>query len=554
MPWLSWRLALRRARRVWRRSLQLRTIALTVVLSSVAIGIIGGTMAMSIGGQLYETRRTQILAEAARAVLQGQSVLDEAATTVGEGPDSLNVLQNSLLPSIGSASTAQDIAIRRAPGQETPTTLQDTTTSDFPQQLVSEDLREAVRTDTGQLSLQPVRLELQDGSTAETGEGTVPGLVVGASLQVPTAGQYELYLVYDLGETQRTLDFLLQILFVGSIALIALIGGVVYVVTRTVVGPVREAARTSEKLAAGELEERLPERGEDVLSTLARSFNRMADSLQSQITQLADLSRVQQRFVSDVSHELRTPLTTIRLAGDVLYDQREDYPPATARTAELLKTQIERFELLLADLLEISRFDARAVELETEPTNLANLTEESIETVQPLADGVGSELRLVAPGGHMDVEVDGRRIRRILRNLLGNAIEHGEGRPIVVTVDSNQTAVAIAVRDYGIGMTSEQMGRVFDRFWRADPSRRRSIGGTGLGLAISLEDANLHDGRLDVWSEPGLGSCFRLTLPRDRRVPIRLSPVELPPAEVLDELLPAEQRDERMGGAGDARR
>ncbi len=554
MPWLSWRLALRRARRVWRRSLQLRTIALTVVLSSVAIGIIGGTMAMSIGGQLYETRRTQILAEAARAVLQGQSVLDEAATTVGEGPDGLNVLQNSLLPSIGSASTAQDIAIRRAPGQETPTTLQDTTTSDFPQQLVSEDLREAVRTDTGQLSLQPVRLELQDESTPDPAEGTVPGLVVGASLQVPTAGQYELYLVYDLGETQRTLDFLLQILFVGSIALIALIGGVVYVVTRTVVGPVREAARTSEKLAAGELEERLPERGEDVLSTLARSFNRMADSLQSQITQLADLSRVQQRFVSDVSHELRTPLTTIRLAGDVLYDQREDYPPATARTAELLKTQIERFELLLADLLEISRFDARAVELETEPTNLANLTEESIETVQPLADGVGSELRLVAPGGHMDVEVDGRRIRRILRNLLGNAIEHGEGRPIVVTVDSNQTAVAIAVRDYGIGMTSEQIGRVFDRFWRADPSRRRSIGGTGLGLAISLEDANLHDGRLDVWSEPGGGSCFRLTLPRDRRVPIRLSPVELPPAEVLDELLPVDQRDERMGGAGDARR
>jgi two-component system sensor histidine kinase MtrB len=554
MPWLSWRLALRRARRVWRRSLQLRTIALTVVLSSVAIGIIGGTMAMSIGGQLYETRRTQILAEAARAVLQGQSVLDEAATTVGEGPDGLNVLQNSLLPSIGAASTAQDIAIRRAPGQETPTTLQDTTTSDFPQQLVSEDLREAVRTDTGQLSLQPVRLELQDGSTPAPAEGTAPGLVVGASLQVPTAGQYELYLVYDLGETQRTLDFLLQILFVGSIALIALIGGVVYVVTRTVVGPVREAARTSEKLAAGELEERLPERGEDVLSTLARSFNRMADSLQSQITQLADLSRVQQRFVSDVSHELRTPLTTIRLAGDVLYDQREDYPPATARTAELLKTQIERFELLLADLLEISRFDARAVELETEPTNLANLTGEAIETVQPLADGVGSELRLVAPGGHMDVEVDGRRIRRILRNLLGNAIEHGEGRPIVVTVDSNQTAVAIAVRDYGIGMTPEQMGRVFDRFWRADPSRRRSIGGTGLGLAISLEDANLHDGRLDVWSEPGVGSCFRLTLPRDRRVPIRLSPVELPPAEVLDELLPAVDRDERMGGAGDAHR
>ena len=120
-------------------------------------------------------------------------------------------------------------------------------------------------------------------------------------------------------------------------------------------------------------------------------------------------------------------------------------------------------------------------------------------------------------------------MRRILRNLLGNAIEHGEGKPIVIMVDSNETAIAITVRDYGIGMSPSQLERVFDRFWRADPSRQRTIGGTGLGLAIAREDAAIHEGILEVWSEPGDGACFRLTLPRERGTRIAASPLDLPP-------------------------
>ncbi len=318
-------------------------------------------------------------------------------------------------------------------------------------------------------------------------------------------------------------------LLLGGLALILLIGAVTWVVVRLVVGPIRVAAETAQKLAAGELEQRIPERGDDVIATLARSFNGMADSLQKQIVRLATLSQVQQRFVSDVSHELRTPLTTIRLAGDVLYDQRDAFPPATARTAELLRTQVQRFEILLADLLEMSRYDAGAVEVDTEPTNLVRLVEDAVESVSSLAETKGSELRIVAPGGYFEAEVEARRIRRILQNLLGNAIDHGEGKPIIVYVDSDESAVALAVRDYGIGMTPAAMERVFDRFWRADPSRQRTTGGTGLGLAISLEDAALHGGWLEVWSAPGQGSCFRLTLPRTVGGLIRSSPLELPP-------------------------
>ena len=194
-------------------------------------------------------------------------------------------------------------------------------------------------------------------------------------------------------------------------------------------------------------------RGEDELATLGRSFNAMADSIESQIKELADLSLVQQRFVSDVSHELRTPLTTIRLAADMINDQRDEFDPATARAAELLNAQVQRFEVLLTDLLEISRYDAGSVQLELEPTSLAHLAEDVIASMQQLADQHGTDVRLVAPGGYSPVDMDPRRVRRVVRNLLGNAIEHGEGRPIVVTVDSDQQAVALGVRDYGLGMT-----------------------------------------------------------------------------------------------------
>jgi two-component system sensor histidine kinase MtrB len=126
-------------------------------------------------------------------------------------------------------------------------------------------------------------------------------------------------------------------------------------------------------------------------------------------------------------------------------------------------------------------------------------------------------------------EVDQRRIERILRNLVVNALEHGEGRDVVIRLGSADGAVAVGVRDYGIGLKPGEASRVFHRFWRADTSRVRTTGGTGLGLSIAVEDAHLHGGWLQAWGEPGGGSHFRLTLPRTRggeigRAPFRLEP------------------------------
>ncbi|TFC49811.1 HAMP domain-containing histidine kinase [Cryobacterium sp. TMT2-10] len=486
----------------------------------MAIGVVGVYVSVSVGNDLFQSRLSQVLVDSSRATAAAQGIFDasDAADRV-----EVQALVGSARTLITAASSSQLIAIFRVPGQDASTVApQDSSSFGDSNGVITSDLRSSVQDNAGEQFWQSVTLATDDG-------GQAPGIVVGSQIAVPVAGRYELYIGYSLADAESTLLFVQRTLGVAGLILILLIGGVTWIVVRFVVTPIRVAAATSQRLASGDLGVRIPEKGEDVIATLARSFNGMADSMQSQIKELADLSEVQQRFVSDVSHELRTPLTTIRLAGDVLYDQRSTFPPAIERTAELLHTQVERFELLLSDLLEISKYDAGSVQLETEPTNLVHLAEDAIDGLRSLGESKGTDLMLVAPGGHLDAEVDPRRIRRIMHNLIGNAIEHGEGRPIIVSVDSNESAVALSVRDYGMGMSPAEMAHVFDRFWRADPSRKRTIGGTGLGLSISLEDAVVHGGWLQVWSRPGEGSCFRLTLPRLANGELSTSPSPLPP-------------------------
>jgi two-component system sensor histidine kinase MtrB len=241
---------------------------------------------------------------------------------------------------------------------------------------------------------------------------------------------------------------------------------------------------------------------------------------------------MQRRFVSDVSHELRTPLTTIKLAGESIFSQRASLDPNLARSAELMQSQIDRFEGLLSDLLEISRYDAGAVVPELELTDVKSVVRSAVSSLEPLAASKQVKIEVKAPREPIEAELDFRRIERLLRNLISNAVEHSDSEPVRVHIGSNTEAIAISVTDRGPGMSDEQLSHVFDRFWRADPARKRSTGGTGLGLSIAKEDAAVHRGWLQVWSEPGRGSSFRLTLPRRRDYNVIDSPLKLPPAEL----------------------
>ncbi len=522
LGWRDWRRWPAGFATLWRRSLRFRTIVVTLVLSAIAVTIACIWMAVQIQNDLFDSRLQQVLSDSRRATAAAQATLDSAS--VDSDAAQLQNLMNGARTTIQQQSSSTLLTSFRIDRTPSPIAPQAFTTSGFDESLISSDMRERVREDASGQWWQSIGLPAADGSVR-------PGVLVGQQLEVPDVGAYELYIAFDFDSAAQTLGFVQRTLWIVGIGLVLLIGGIAWFVLRSVTTPIAEAADTSAQLAAGQLDVRLPVRGEDELATLGRSFNAMADSIEQQIGELADLSLVQQRFVSDVSHELRTPLTTIRLAAEMINDQRDEFDPATARAAELLNAQVQRFETLLTDLLEISRYDAGSVHLELEPTSLAHLAEDVIDSMRQLADQHGSDVRLIAPGGYSPVDMDPRRIRRIVSNLLGNAIEHGEGRPIVVTVDSDRHAVALGVRDYGLGMRPEDVGRVFDRFWRADPSRKRTIGGTGLGLSIALGDARLHGGELSVWSQLGRGTHFVLTLPRQGARLTSASPIPLDPGD-----------------------
>jgi len=503
-----------------RRSLTARTVLVTVLLATLSVIAIGGFLSYSLANSFYQNRLSQVLGETERAVSSVQTTV--AAASLNDETALQNLL-NSIVPSleIAGGSATRQVALLRSPDQPQLQLFQSPISQDLDLASIPEGLRTQVQQSAGSLTFTPVQL-FREGVS-------VPGITVGANLNIPVAGNFELYLVFDLSAEQQALELVQSALAAGGIVLIVLISGVSYLVTRRLVGPVERAAGAAQKISEGKLDERLAEKGEDVMAVLAKSFNKMAGSLQQQIEQLDSLSRMQRRFVSDVSHELRTPLTTIKLAGEVIFGNRAKLDPALTRSAELLQDQIDRFEKLLGDLLEISRYDAGAVVADFESHDLNAVVGAAIESIEPLAKSKGCQINVELPGKPAMAELDAKRIERLLRNLLSNAIEHGEAKPIFVQVGQNAQSVAVCVSDNGVGMSRAQLERVFDRFWRADPARQRSVGGTGLGLAIAKEDSSLHRGWLQVWSKPKRGTSFRLTLPKQHDSVIANSPLPLPP-------------------------
>ncbi len=517
---------------VWRSSLQVRVITSTLVVGTAALVVLGAYLSDRIRDGLFERRVTQLLEESARSTRSAQTNLTTGTVPTAAEVQQLFYVLVSALKVGGSGEP--DVFLRRSPVDSPPLLVNDVSTRPELNYLLSPALRAAVLTDDSQRWMS-VAIPTEDG-------GIEPGLLVGSVVTVPAAGQYELYFLYSLEPEAQTLDFVQRVLGAAAVGLVLLLGAMTWLVTRQAVRPVRSAARVAERFAEGHLSERMTVKGVDEMATLARSFNEMAASLQDQIGRMEQMSLLQRRFVSDVSHELRTPLTTIRMAAEVIHDSREELDAAAGRSAELLTTQLDRFEDLLADLLEISRFDAGAAMLDADSLDVRDVVTSAVEQASPLAERKGSWLSVVLPERAVVADIDPRRVERVLRNLLVNAIEHAEGHTVEVRVAGDSRAVAVVVRDHGIGMTDEEADHVFDRFWRADPARARTTGGTGLGLAISIEDAHLHGGWLQAWGSPGKGAAFRLTLPRRAGIVLDSSPLSLIPDDDPLPLMPEPRR------------
>jgi two-component system, OmpR family, sensor histidine kinase MtrB len=516
----------RRLGAAWRNSLQLRVGASTVIVTAAVVLIIGIFLVNEISAGVLRTKRSAAEAQ----VSLGRQTAEQELSSVD--PGDVNGISTALsevsgdLTETGTKAGLFSISI----GTSSSSGIVNTAVANQlgPQQGIPPALQRIV--EQGNLAVQYARIDRPGGGGASN---QVNGLIVGTPVSA-RAGQFELYYLFPLTAEQATVAIVQRTVLISGLVLVLFVALVTLLVTRQVVRPVRVAAQTAARLAAGDLRQRIKVQGHDDIGRLGQSFNDMAGSLQRQIRRLEELSRLQRRFTSDVSHELRTPLTTIRMAAEVLHASSGDFPPELARSAELLTTELDRFEALLADLLEISRYDSGVARLETEPTDLRAVVHNSVDASRTLALRHGSDIQIDLPGEPVVVDIDPRRVERIMRNLLGNALDHGEGHPVRVTVRADDDAVAVTVRDHGVGLRPGEAGLVFNRFWRGDPSRSRLTGGTGLGLAISLEDARLHGGWLQAWGERGSGAQFRLTLPRRLGDDLDSSPLPLEPIEVTN--------------------
>ncbi|WP_037345007.1 MtrAB system histidine kinase MtrB [Sciscionella sediminilitoris] len=499
----------------WRRSLQVRVVTSCLALSAAVVFVLGMLLQVQITDQLVTTKRKAAIDQTAASAGELRDIL--AKTSPGQ--DTLGPSLSDALDQLVSARGGSLHDGRSGAGEFEP--------------VISATGVDPVGTYATQV---PSKLrQLVEGGTTATQITTLNGrsgpttfLVVGTSL-TSASSPVQLYLLFPLTSEKQTLSIVQVAVLVAGLVLVLLLAGIVNLVLRQVVRPVRQAAEIADRFATGDFSERMRVVGEDDVARLGDSYNSMADNIAEQIRRLEEFSQLQRRFTSDVSHELRTPLTTVRMAADVLYASREQFPSGLARSTELMVDELDRFEALLTDLLEISRLDAGVEELSIESVDVLGVVRSAADSVRGIAGITTTEIVLDVPENETPASIDARRVERILRNLLANAVDHGEGKPVRVVLRADRDAVAIAVRDYGVGLRVGEEELVFNRFWRADPSRNRRTGGTGLGLAISLEDARLHGGWLEAWGRPDQGACFRLTLPRTPEAELTASPVGLPP-------------------------
>lgn len=510
----------------FQRSIAVKVIASTVLLSLGVVWLAGSALNSRLSDGIRSVNLNSSISEARLAFFNAQYQL---LLSQGSSAEQRKQVLADLIVEATTQSLDQqqrEVIIVKT-SKKKPTVSYEMTSNSSKASSIPANLRAKIQESSD--------LNYEYGTLAYASGVQVDSLFIGNRIDIPGGGRYEMYVVFSLANQASTLTLIEKSLLLTGFALIFLIALITWLVVRQVVRPVRQAAAVAKQFTQGDFDLRLPITSKDELATLALSFNEMAASIEQQISRLENLSRVQQRFVSDVSHELRTPLTTLRMASEVIYNHRTSFEVPVSRSAELLVAQLDRFERLLEDLLEVSRFDAEVAVLEPVEFDLLSLIKRCVADLGLDSDEKTSGVSTKSDSPSVSIKADMRRVERIMRNLLSNALDHCDGTPIEITIATTDDEVAIGVRDYGSGLDESSLIRVFDRFWRADPSRARVRGGTGLGLSIALEDARLHNGELDAWGRPGLGAHFVLTLPRVAGTSLMSRPIKPTPEDFHQE-------------------
>ncbi len=303
-------------------------------------------------------------------------------------------------------------------------------------------------------------------------------------------------------------------LYVGLIVLLAMALVGTWLV-RASLRPLGEIERAAAAVAYGDLTRRVPERDPRTeVGRLGQAFNEMVERIERAFAAVRSSEDRMRRFIADASHELRTPLTTVRGFAELFRQRATADPEAAARMVQRIEDEAGRMGLLVEDLLLLARLDERRP-LATEPVDLTVLAADAVENAHAVAPE--REVLLELPGsGPLNVTGDEARLRQVIGNLVTNALTHTPpGASVKVRLSRGPGRAVLEVTDTGPGLSPDQAQRVFERFYRADPSRSRRAGGTGTGLGLSIVAAIVaaHDGTVEVDSAPGEGATFRVTIP-----------------------------------------
>ena len=334
--------------------------------------------------------------------------------------------------------------------------------------------------------------------------------LLSVGIPIPAVGA-AYFLVVDLSDTEHTLRVLLAALAAAA-AITTVLGALVgLLASRRTMRPLTEVSEAAAAISSGDLTTRLPvDRRDGDLAALATSFNAMVDQLEERIERDA-------RFTSDVSHELRSPLTTLAASLEVLESGRDDLPERAGQAVGLMAGDVRRFQRLVADLLEISRFDASSDDLHLDEVLAGELVRQAVmAAARTIPDVIVPVIEVTSEADAAWLLVDKRRIERIIGNLLENAQLYAGGATLVrVSVGGDPPEVVIEVVDAGPGLKMSERTRVFERFYRGETSGRRGANeGSGLGLALVAEHVRRLDGTIEVTDGPrDTGTSFVVRLP-----------------------------------------
>lgn len=303
-----------------------------------------------------------------------------------------------------------------------------------------------------------------------------------------------------------------------AIVLLVFAGGMAmalgYFLSSTITDRVNQLKGAAEKLAEGDLKTRVPVHGRDEVSALARSFNQMAEQLEAMDRKQREMEKMRAELIAWVGHDLQTPLASIRAILEALEDGVVDDPETVKRYLNTAQRDVRSLSELIDDLFQMAQLNAGGFQLERADSSLADLISDTLESFAELASRQKVKLAGSVESNVDPLNMDTRRIGRVLNNLIGNAIRHtpthGE-----IQVEARRTAnsVEVSVSDTGEGIRAEDLPHIFDGFYRGEKSRSRATGGAGLGLAISRGIVLAHGGDIRVESEVGHGSRFIFHIP-----------------------------------------